>query len=262
MRALRGLSRSLLSGLALLALAACQHEQDAPPPERPQAPLTIERVTRTLAEPDCAGDGCARIEADYLRFANDAALSAALERRLLAMGDGIGDGSEAPATSLEGYAQAFFDEAKEARADYPEAAPYDASLGATVVAAHDDLLVLELDAYLFTGGAHGMPLTQYLVVDQRRRAIVTLDDMLLPGRSEAFDAALARAHRRWLEARGEDQNFAAQWPLSRSDNVAPLDADVVVKYQVYDLGPYAIGQPELHIPYAELEGVFRPRYLR
>ena len=46
-----------------------------------------------------------------------------------------------------------------------------------------------------------------------------------------------------------------------SENVAPLKDALAVKYQVYDLAPYAVGQPVLTIPYADLEGIFRPRYL-
>ncbi|WP_158700889.1 DUF3298 and DUF4163 domain-containing protein [Phytohalomonas tamaricis] len=257
---MRSFRWSVLLGLTV-TLAACQNITERTPPPDPPAVLEIQRVERLFIEPDCSGDHCARVSADYLRFVNDAALSAELKRRLLVMAGGIGNGSESPAASFDAYAHEFFSEARKARTDYPDTAPYHASVTAEVIADHDGLLILALNNYIFIGGAHGMPVTQYMVIDQHSRQIVTLDDMLRDGQRHTFDAALERAHNRWLEQLGEDQAFAAQWPLSSSSNVAPLDEDVVVKYQAYDLGPYAIGQPELHIPYAELKGIFKPRYL-
>lgn len=100
-----------------------------------------------------------------------------------------------------------------------------------------------------------------MVIDERLGTVVTLDDMLLEGRESAFYEALVRVHERWLLELGQDDAFAANWPLSENRNVAPLEAAWAVRYNVYDIAPYAVGQPEFHIPLDELEGIAKPRYL-
>ncbi|MGB7757978.1 MAG: hypothetical protein WBL23_18155 [Salinisphaera sp.] len=52
---------------------------------------------------------------------------------------------------------------------------------------HDGLIILRLDTYTFLGGAHGMPVTRYLVIDTGRKQILTLHDMLRPGQHRAFE---------------------------------------------------------------------------
>lgn len=224
--------------------------------------LRTEPVVRSAHEPGCEGDRCANVNAAYLRFPGDAELSRVLEQRLFSLASGLSDEPNvSQADDFEAFANEVFAASREAHQDAPSLPPYEADLKAKVIADHDDLLVLELDGYLFSGGAHGLPLTEYLVIDRDTRQPVDLDDMLLPGKRPAYEAALARAHQRWLssdQARGLSQE---QWPFSVSDNAAPLEADLAVKYQVYDLAPYATGQPLLTIPYGDLDGVFQSRYL-
>lgn len=118
-----------------------------------------------------------------------------------------------------------------------------------------------ISGYLFTGGAHGMPRTRYMVIDRRDRGIVEFHDMLIEGREEAFHDVLVRVHRRWLEEIGEAESFTELWPLTPSENIAPMEDGVSVVYNVYEIVPYAAGQPELRISCDELEKILKPRYL-
>lgn len=224
--------------------------------------LRTEAVVKSVHEPGCEGNSCANVNAAYLRFPDDPALSRTLERRLFSLASGLSDDPNmSEADNFDEFADEVFAASREAHRDTPQLPPYEADLKAEVIADHDDLLVIELDGYLFSGGAHGLPLTEYMVIDRDTRQPVGLDDMLLPGQRPAFEAALERAHRRWLQSDQASGLSESQWPFSVSDNVAPLEDALAVKYQVYDLAPYATGQPELKIPYAELETIFKSRYL-
>ncbi|WP_238984394.1 RsiV family protein [Billgrantia kenyensis] len=225
--------------------------------------MTHEPVEVHFVESDCPEEQCAEMEVRALHFPDSPELSEALRTRLLAMGQGITDGeTEWPRDSWEAYAEAFFALAREDRRYAPPHAASQASLEAKVVARHHDLLVIELGSYVYHAGqAHGMPLTEFMVIDERLGSEVTLEDMLLDGQAPAFQEALARAHQRWLRDQELDEAFAASWPFHPSQNVAPLETAWVVKYNVYAITPYALGQPELSIPMAELEGIAKPRYL-
>ncbi|KAA0011963.1 DUF3298 domain-containing protein [Billgrantia pellis] len=250
---------TLILVVSLLALAGCQTEETSNTATR----LVPEVVEAKFVESGCPPDRCAEVVVNALRFPHAPALSEQLRQTLLAMSTGITDGSDEPlADSWEAFAQAFFAQAKDARQFGPPHSAGQASLEAKVYAQHDDLLIVELDSYIYHAGqAHGMPSTEFMVIDERLGRVVTLEEMLIEGREEAFRAALARAHQRWLEQVDANEDFRANWPLSESRNVAPLEMGWTVRYEVYEIAPYAFGQPELHIPNDELLGIAEPRYL-
>ncbi len=186
----------------------------------------------------------------------------ALQTRLLTLGMAISDETAAPAESWDAYAERFLSLAEEDNQAAPGDMTSEALLEATVYARHHDLLVIELNSYVYHAGqAHGLPLTEYMVIDERERRIVEPEDMLVDGQEAAFDALLAGAHQRWITEMGLDAQFATQWPLSKSRNIAPLEDRWEVTYNVYDIAPYAAGQPTLTLPLEALKGVAKPRYL-
>ncbi|PMR72166.1 RsiV family protein [Halomonas heilongjiangensis] len=249
---------AMLAG-GMVTLGGCQAQEESPP----SGGSAYEAVEERFVEHDCAAERCAEVAVSALRFPDSPALTEQLRRRLLVMGMGITDGeNDRPADSWEGYAQAFLAQAEADRHLVPLHSASQARLEANVYARHDDLLIIELDSYVYHAGqAHGMPLTGFMVIDERLGRVVGFDDMLVDGQEEAFREALARAHRRWLQQTNADDDFAATWPLSESRNVAPLETAWVVRYNVYEIAPYAAGQPELHIPNDDLAGIVEPRYL-
>lgn len=241
---------------ALAMLSGCQALSSSS--ER----LDAEHVEKSFVERDCPAERCATVEVDSLRFPGAPGLSEQLRDELLSMGSGITNGeSETMASSWETYAQTFFDEAKATRERVPELPGYQAVFKAEVYDRHADLVTVKLDSYVFTGGAHGMPLTEFMVIDERERRVVTLDDMLREGQTPAYREVLSRAHLRWLEEQQAGADFAESWPLSMNRNVAPFADEWRVRYNAYDIAPYSYGQPELRIPAQALEGIIKPRYL-
>ncbi|WP_445620440.1 DUF3298 domain-containing protein [Kushneria sp. Sum13] len=244
---------------------AAQPSSETADTQKPQEGLSPTFVNRTIKAPDCEGDDCASVEIHMIRFDNDPALSSELERRLVRMGNPISesgvDKDALPAT-LDAYAEDFFDQSAQANADSDHPRPYYTTLEAKEIGHHDDLLVLELQSYVMTGGAHGMPGTDYMVIDEKTRQVVTLDDMLQDGQKPAFEAALKNAWQRWMKDSEAGKTLdPINWPFSPSDNAAPLEDNMAVTYGPYALGPYAIGMPTLTIPYSDLENVLKPRFL-
>ncbi|WP_244613400.1 RsiV family protein [Modicisalibacter radicis] len=242
-----------------VALGGCQ----APGASYDGVGIAYEPVEASFTESGCPPSRCATVTVSALRFPDFPALSERLRGELLAMGMGIGTGEQAPAESWEGYARDFMAQAQASRRLVPALnAASQARLEASVYARHDDLLIVELDGYVYhTGQAHGLPLTSFMVIDERLGRVVDVDDMLIDGREGAFQEALTRAHRRWLKRIDADAAFIENWPLSGTRNVAPLETGWVVRYNVYEIAPYAAGQPELRIPNDELAGIVEPRYL-
>lgn len=241
-----------------IVLAGCQVE------EQPLviSGLEVAPVEHHFVEADCPLERCAEVTVEALYFPDAPAFSDELRSRLLTLGQGISEEPVQASDSWEAYAEAFFQQAKAEREFAPVHGASQAVLQASVVERHDDLLIIELNSYVYHAGqAHGLPLTAYMVIDERLGQVVTLDEMLLEGQEEAFQAALFRAHEQWLLEQEADSYFVGFWPPVESRNVAPLAAAWAVTYNVYEIAPYAFGQPTLHIPLSELEGIARPRYL-
>lgn len=207
------------------------------------------------SKPGCNGE-CPTLEVNTLVFAGNPELTRLVDHALAVM-TGV-DSDRPPAyDTIEGFEQYYWQVA--------------GSRDSVVLAAKlryrsKFLTVIELDSWqYFTGAAHGIGATQFLNWDNNRRGVVPLEAVLAPGGLAQFHEALRRAHGRWLEKQpdypADPDTWNRLWPFQPSSNYAFTDQGIVVKYDTYELAPYSYGQPELLIPYSELEGFLRVDYL-
>lgn len=250
----------IMLGLGVV-LAGCQTQERSPA----VSDLSYAPIEHHFGAVECPEERCAEVKVEALYFPDAPALSEELRTRLLTLGQGFSEeegAEEWPSDSWEAYAEAFFQQAKAERGFATAHGANQAVLQASVVEQYNDLLVIQLDSYVYHAGqAHGLPLTEYMVIDERLGRVITLDDMLLEDQAPLFQAALFRAHEQWLREQEADSDFIAFWPPVENRNVAPLELAWAVTYNVYEIAPYAFGQPTLQIPLSELEGIAKPRYL-
>lgn len=125
----------------------------------------------------------------------------------------------------------------------------------------DDYELFEINAYTFTGGAHGMPYSEYLIFDQRTKRHVQLVDILRYGVKTRFRALAYDAYKDWVKTVAEDpERYEKSWPFTLSDDVTLTDKGLDIRYQHYAIGPYAYGMPVLSIPYDKLQGIIKPQF--
>lgn len=242
-----------------LLLSGCQALESENVAPFALATLALEKH---YVAPDCQVDKCSEVTISALNFPRAPELTDALQDRLLALAMGMTEEASQPAESWDSYAQDFLTQAQENSQQMPASMASEARLSAEVYAQHNNLLVVELNTYVYQAGqAHGLPMTEFMVIDERQQQVVDADDMLIEGQEAAFQALLNNAHQRWLEEQGHDEQFATHWPLSDSRNIAPLPTGWQVTYNVYEIAPYAEGQPTLTIAPDDLEGIAKPRYL-
>ena len=139
------------------------------------------------------------------------------------------------------------------------------ALSASVRYTADDVVVVQLDSYIYTGGAHGVSSTQYINWLPKTDKLLTLEAMLVPGKMAAFEAALKKQHTLWLKknplAKENPAGYLKLWPFEPSDNAALFENGVAVTYDPYRIAPYSFGKPTIYIPYRELKGILRPELL-
>ncbi|WP_182407570.1 RsiV family protein [Psychrobacter sp. GP33] len=122
--------------------------------------------------------------------------------------------------------------------------------------------MFKIDAYIFTGGAHGMPYSEYLIFDMNTKKQVRLEDMLQAGKKPRFKALAYDVYKTWVKTVDKDVvNYEKSWPFTLSENITLTDKGVDIQYQHYDIAPYAYGMPVLSIPYSKLRGIIKPSFL-
>lgn len=240
---------------ALLPLTACDRREPAL-----SVPLTSEVETQEWRAPDCESEErCTSVEFKREVFADRPALNDAVRSQMLKQLQGNGEAPETAASSLDEVAQAFIDDAAEA-SDISSAG-WQLTGDAKKLAQQGNLLTVAVSSYIYSGGAHGMPVTRWLNWDLAEDKPVALSDVIEPGAEEKFWALAQAAHGQWQDTQNMDGDFRQNWPFVRSDDFRLTDAGLVLLYGVYTLGPYSMGEVELTIPREQLAGVVREVYL-
>ncbi|MFA4912282.1 MAG: RsiV family protein [Burkholderiaceae bacterium] len=217
--------------------------------------VAVRPIKYARQKPGCSGT-CPRIEVDSIAIESAPKLTQLIDNALAYM-TGVDPDRSGNYRSLQEYEQHFWATAQ---------ARDVTQLRARVRDAYKGLITVELTTgqYL-TGAAHGIPATQFLNWERDRNRVLALNEALVPGRQDQFNAALQRAHGRWktqLEDYQRDPGaFDRMWPFQPTDNFALTRTGVVMKYDAYAIAPYASGQPEVVIPYSELTGVLDPKWL-
>ncbi|KAF0801768.1 hypothetical protein A6D6_04250 [Alcanivorax xiamenensis] len=243
-----------------------QETTSAPPDKQPADPADHGGDTPLVSKPQtlerksepCPEDPCSSVTLQWLTFPEDPALTEALENSLIHQ---LSNGEDEGVSSLAEVADRFLADARKAEVA-------DSSIGweltskVAVGGEWRDIANLQLETYEFTGGAHGMPVLQLLNWDRREHRRIELADILQPGKEEAFWAEAAKAHVRWLEQEAQaDDEFRDNWPFQQTGDFDMTYDGVELHYNVYSIGPYAMGQPELTVPWNKLDGLIRERYL-
>ncbi len=256
------MSFRFLAATALLSLFTCQSEPVGTDPAGeavpPATPLVLEPYTyadsaaltdygpyytfhlATLTA--TGGDPALR------RLVNDSLNARILHRALPA--------DSTLAEALPGYLAGQFADyrAQEVDPEFLQEAPQSyarvVDLRTEVLYESDSLLVLALQYYEYTGGAHGMSFTTLYTFAAAPPRSIAFDDIFQSGSADRLSALLTSTARA-----GEAMLYVDTVPVTA--NVALLPEGVRFSYEPYAIGPYAAGQIAIDLPYDSLGGLLR-----
>ncbi|WP_201535140.1 RsiV family protein [Psychrobacter ciconiae] len=210
-------------------------------------------------------DNCPVIEVQHLK-SNQRWIDTAVNQRVnnLAINHGISDKAPSRATSDQAAKTALNDFSRAQFQDAPTDAPwaYQLSVTPNYIGHVNDIELIRIDSYQFTGGAHGLPYSEHLMFDQKLKRQLKLNDILMTGKKPRFEALAKAAYKKWVSEFYDDiKDYEKSWPFSLTDNVTLTDKGVDIVYQPYAIAPYAAGMPTLSIPYQQLNGILKPQYM-
>ena len=124
-----------------------------------------------------------------------------------------------------------------------------------------------VDAYCYTGGAHGMHYVDYATFVKADGRTLTWADILNPRRERQFRALVADELRGYFgvktfaEMRGrlliEGKYTRQSFPLP-AGRPGLLKDGLAVQYADYEIAAHAAGMPSVTIPYARMRGLWSP----
>jgi hypothetical protein len=115
----------------------------------------------------------------------------------------------------------------------------------------------------FLGGAHPTAYIELLSIDMKKGKIIKLDDILKPGYKKNLTAIAEKIFRKsWKLAPNADLDTAGFFLENNkfylNDNFYIQPNGLKFKFNQYEIAPYALGSPEIIIPYGQLKDLIRP----
>jgi hypothetical protein len=124
----------------------------------------------------------------------------------------------------------------------------------------DFILSLEIFDYGYTGGAHGFPLSSFMVISLADGSTIRLEDLFIEGYQDFLSNAITEQVRmdNGLAAGTslKDAGFFAD-SLFVTQNFYLTKDGIGFIYNRYEVAPYAMGSPEVFIPFLKLESIMR-----
>lgn len=255
---------ALLSLMALLS--ACERASESAPEKAnvasvdatkptvapmpsPAAPaLKVSPINFTLKDTTGCDDRCASFSVQWLEFPRDPALN----RLVLDQVSAPVAATTKAALSRQG--QDFLRDAMEAQE------PWEQAFTVTLLPGLGDVSVIEVVAYSFTGGAHGMTSISTINYDRAGKKTLQLSDIIVPASDAQFWQIARRAHGEWVAKQDDPQSFEG-WPFVPTSTFLLTPDALVLQYDPYAIGPYSMGLPAIPIGYERLREVLQPSYL-
>lgn len=252
------------TGVLLVAIIASSCQWGVPHNTKPAITKdTLIYTYQTIKErtQDCGNKpdtACTTAEITYPVFKSQNALNDSIISRLLSV-NSIG---EKPYADLHQQAKSFIkayldDISPKKKSDLV----YTLESNATVVRQDSSLTTVQIDRYLFTGGAHGNTYTGFINWNTKASKKISLNDILANGYNENLTAAAEKIFRRdekLSDTASLKNYFFKDKKFKLNDNFLITPVGLRFFYNEYEIKPYVEGSTELLIPYTDIRSLLRP----
>ncbi|WP_076791279.1 DUF3298 and DUF4163 domain-containing protein [Chlorobium sp. KB01] len=175
------------------------------------------------------------------------------------------EGAKGKDISVEVLAEAFLRSYEAFRKERADEIPWQFDLAGAVLLNRSGIVTIDISFYSFTGGAHGMSHTAYLVFDTRSGRRLELNDIFLPGYERTLNELVESRFRQMKGLSKTDPLDGEEGGLVENvirfnNNFAITDKGLIFLYNVYEIAPYVNGQTEIRLTWRELKGLLRPGF--
>ncbi|QED38550.1 DUF3298 and DUF4163 domain-containing protein [Antarcticibacterium arcticum] len=247
--------KKLVSPLILLLfLAGCQKDTPAPEFEA----LIIDEVSDRDCDPD--EENCAYISLNIPWVAGTGARNKSINRNIEQHVINILDYQEENNfSSLESLSQTFIDNYETSAMEFPEYnIPWEASVEGRVLTNTPEIISLEFNLAIFTGGAHGFSSRSYINLNPQTGEILKNEDLFTADFKE-YAEGVFRVKKEIPE--GESINSTGYFFENDSfylpQNIGFLKNKIILRYNAYEVASYSEGGIQIEIPREEATDFFK-----
>ncbi len=260
-----------ISLLLLSLFFACKNESKAP-----EAPKAVTMSSLSLDKkggadcdkPDTMRVNCVEIRLKYPKVEQG---SDALKKNVADWANGFLVGMLAPETHVDSAATVKLETAADSfillqkqfavDAEGSPMAAWVAESGDTVLLNDGKYLTLEIWSYSYAGGAHGNPMAAVATFESESGKQLSLNDMVTD--TAALKILLEKKYR---EVRAdlfqptdgsEPFQFDDVFQFVFPSNYGLVKDGLYCHYQHYEVGPYAIGDTQMVLPFSEMGAIFK-----
>ena len=241
--------KKLLFTALLFTLIACQSDAE------------IEVATYSLADPAC--EACARIELQYPmatgKNRKERKINASLNRWVIRAIDLSPD--QESATVEEAVAE-FRKAYQKIKNDFPDdyTLNWESTIDGEICYEDDQLLVICMETYSYTGGAHGYGSSHYLLFSKTEGEMIDTPHLVQDQKGfMALAEKKFRAQYRLDDASPlNEQGFMFEGDrFHLPENIGYTSSGLKLIYNPYEIAPYSEGQIIIDIPYEEVNNYLR-----
>jgi hypothetical protein len=168
------------------------------------------------------------------------------------------------ANSIEEAAAAFIKEYNDLVTSQKEhARPWQSGCSGEVLLDRPGIVTVSISSYAYTGGAHGMSVTQYLVFDAATGKQLGLADFLAQGFEAQLDKLIERRFRK-MRGLSESEPLTGEKGLlfdnaiRHNENFAVTGSGICFLYNQYEIAPYSAGQITIDFSFDDLKEILKP----
>ena len=252
----------------LLAGACAPGEESSPANEAPAAGMGSYTIEEKTGACDTEGGACLSIELRWEQVVSGLDSTAMVEtnktiaQTMAALFAPDGAAPTTPELSARAM-QESFKEYLSAMDDNQHSWEWSAK-GSTYLN-EKGLLGYEVESYSFTGGAHGIGTQTYLLFSTFSGKLLSLDDFIEPESRTSLEKEGELFFRKSLELQeGADLEASGFWfPENQfylPENFKLEKEGVRFRFEVYEVGPYALGGLEFTMPWKAVKPFLRADY--
>jgi len=209
--------------------------------------------------PDCGNkpdSSCTVSQVTYPVFTSQGALNDTITHRLL-MANNIGENPDKDLhEQAKSFIQAYMDDSL--REKNPGMV-FSLESSATVVRQDSSLTTIQIDSYIFSGGAHGNTFTGFINWDTKANKSIKLDDIFVDDYRDKLTAIADKIfHAQDTTILDDNFEMVKNGKLVLTSNFLVTPIGLSFLYNEYDLKPYSEGQTTLLVPYVQIKSLLRP----
>lgn len=225
---------------------------------------TLKTITKDDPKCDTSKEkNCRIVNITYHIFDNHPVLNDSVRTMLLAIYPF--ERMDSPAKlSLEEQTEEFMDKYEEFKKEpYSQGRKYELISSTKIMEEIGNLLTLQLDAYTYSGGAHGASFRRFINYDIKNKKVILLNDIL---KNNYRDSLMNVAEVIFKKNEGlkpgqalsPDSYFFENNQFSLANSYVFTSQGILFLYNEYEIKPYAAGRTELLVPYNKIKSMLKP----